>query len=122
MDRAPRANAVGSGRASPKTANAASSGLFDKIVTAARNLYMPSRPDEIALQFGRAIEQIAAFFVLADDEGEEIDQYLALRRQQRAKAGFAGIELRDVVGDEIVKKFCRVRLRQPQRRRDLPTL
>ena len=63
---------------------------------------------EIRLQIAGAIEQITARLALAIDENQEIDQYLALRRQQRAKAGVAGAEFGDVVGDEIMQEFGRV--------------
>ena len=77
-------------------------------LTAARNLYLPKLAQEFRLQLARAIEQIAARLALAFHEDQEVDQYLALRRQQRAKAGFAWGEFGDVVGDQIMQEFGRV--------------
>ena len=63
---------------------------------------------QIRLQIPGAIEQITARLALAIDENQEIEEYLALRRQQRAKAGVTGGEFGDVVGDEIMQEFGRV--------------
>ena len=61
----------------------------------------------------RAIEEKAAAVLGRRFGDDEIDDDLALRRQQRGEAGWPGRDLGHVVGDKPVEKRARRRRRRP---------
>ena len=65
-----------------------------------------SRCDQRGRERARAVEEEAAAVGGLGLDGDEIGDDLALRRQQRGKAGMAGLDLAEVGGHQPVEEFA----------------